>query len=195
MLLVSVSPNNIAWSGRSISWGVPKPFFTIEDGTLRAHNNPVPRWQPGPVGAVKNMLGHIYLADRIMTAIDPDGWLAYGSSSRGAGDPVAVSCLLLARLKAELDKLGAHAVLVPEPTRSDLGSTVGPPSGVAQAVACGGRLGYRVVPSVAAVAADYQAEPQRTAAYFRDETHYTESGSRRLAEIVAAALPPAPGRE
>ena len=195
-LLVSISAYSIQWTGRSTSWGVPKPFFTIEDGMLRAHNNPVPRWQPGPVGPVKNMLGHLHLVDRIMTAIDPDGWLAYGSSSRGAGAPVAVSCLLLARLKAELDQIGAHAVLVPEPMRSELGSTGGPASEVMQVVACGERLGYRVVPSGAAVAGDYQADPQRTAAYFRDGgTHYTDSGSRRLAEIVAAALPAAPGRE
>jgi hypothetical protein len=194
-LLISISPNTIEWTGRSISWGVPKPFFSIEDGTLRAHNDPVPRWQSGPLGPVKNMLGHLRLVDRLMTAIDPDGWLAYGSSSRGAGEPVAVSCLLLARLKAELGQIGAHAVLVPEPMRSELGATLGPASGVAQVVACGGRLGYRVVPSGAAMAADYRADPQRTAAYFRDETHYTESGSRRLAEIVAATLPPAPGRD
>ena len=194
-LLVSISPSTIEWSGRSISWGVPKPFFTIEDGTLRAHNNPVPRWQAGPVGPIKNMLGHLRLVDRIMTAIDPDDWLAYGSSSRGAGDPVAVSCRLLERLKAKLDQLGAHAVLVPEPTRSQLGSKVGLPAEMAQVIACGEQFGYRVVPSVAAIVSDYEADPRRTVTYFLNETHYTELGSRRLAEIVAAALPPAPGRE
>jgi len=194
-LLVSVSPSTIAWSGRSVSWGVRKPFFSIEDGTLRAHNNPVPPWQTGPVGPIKNMLGHLRLVDRIMTAIDPDDWLAYGSSSRGAGDPAAVSCRLHERLKAELDQRGAHAVLVPEPTRSQLGSKVGLPSEMAQVLACGERSGYRVVPSVAAFAGDYEADPQRTATYFLNETHYTELGSRRLAEIVAAVLPAAPGRE
>jgi hypothetical protein len=193
MLLVSVSDESVRWSGRSRSWGVPKPFFSIEAGALRLHNNPVPRWRLGADGPIRNMLGHFHLVDRIMTAIDPDDWLTYGSSSRGVGDPMTVACLLLERLKAKLDHFDVRGMLVPEPTRSKLAPRISPPSEMEQLVECGERFGYGVVPSVAAIARDYQADPQRTATYFSNETHYTELGSRRLAEIVAATLPAAPG--
>jgi hypothetical protein len=189
VLLVAVARQNMQWTGRTVSWGWPKPFFTVEAGALVAHNNPVPRARSGAFEPIKDVLGHSVLIDEMMSRIDPDGWLTAGISVRGGSpDPMDVSCRLLERLKKELDELNIRAVLVPEPTWVDIART-DQPRELAQAAACGQRMGYRVVDSVAAFSADYTSDPERTAKYFtRDREHYSETGSRRIAEVVASAL-------
>jgi hypothetical protein len=195
-LLIAVASPNIEWARRSKSWGVPKPFFTVEDGALRAHNDPVPRWQLGASNPFLDALGHFHVVDRIMSSLDPDDWLIYASSTRGGGEPVAVTCLLLARLKAALDAQHTRAILVPEPIWSDFAPKVDPAAPLHRVIDCGRQLGYGVVDGISPFASDYSADAQKAEAYyFEDKTHFREPGNRRMAEIVAAFLRAEPAPE
>jgi hypothetical protein len=188
-LLVGIGSDVIARSGQSKSWGVPKPFFTIENGALRAHNDPVPRWQLDASNPLADAFGHLHVADRVMSWLDPDDWLLYASSTRGASEPVAVSCLLLARLKATLDAEGVRAILVLQPVWSEITPGVDPAGALAKVTACGRQLGYGVVDTTAAFATDYAADRERTRAYYRrDGFRLTDAGNRYVAGLVAPLL-------
>src|SRR5262249_28500724 len=64
VLLLGLTRQNIEWTARAVNWGRPKPFFTVEDGTLRAHNSPAPRPSADPWEPVKSFAGYSHLIDR-----------------------------------------------------------------------------------------------------------------------------------
>jgi len=114
VVVVDLTPDSVIGTGYT-SAGWPKPYFTIENGKLVAHNSPVPRTATGARSGseVKRLLAHSLIIDKFMTAFFANFWLA---SERNqvitiATDEIGVTCRLLDRLKHETDAANARLVL------------------------------------------------------------------------------------
>jgi hypothetical protein len=114
IIIVDLIPGTIIGTGYASS-GWPKPYFTIENGGLVAHNSPVPQNPPARRGRfdIRGWLGHIAAIDRFMAAFFADFWFTADGNSfvTVSTDEVGVTCHLLARLKQQTDAAGARLVL------------------------------------------------------------------------------------
>ena len=194
VLLIGLGERAIEWIGYS-AWRAPKPFFTVERGTLVAHNIPVllPAPNVDPFEPVKAILGHSHLVHRLMSRLYPDVWHSNARNMyRVRNNPVDVSCRLLRRLKEETDKREIRTVLVSETRAQDIMSTDAPPARLRLVEECAQRMGYQLVDTFGMFKAAYKADPKRLNEYYiftkGRPIHFSESGNRRVAEIVAAAL-------
>jgi hypothetical protein len=113
-LVVDLIPGTIIGTGYA-SAGWPKPYFTIENCALVAHNSPVPPSQNSRRARfdVKQFLGHSAALDHFMAAFFADFWFTTDGNSFVPirTDEVEVTCRLLARLKQKSDAAGVRLVL------------------------------------------------------------------------------------
>jgi hypothetical protein len=113
-LVVDLIPGTIIGTGYA-SLGRPKPYFTVEDGVLVAHNSPVPQDQAPRRDRfdVRRFLGHSAVLDHFMAAFFADFWFTADGNSfvTVSTDEVGVTCRLLARLKQKTDAAGTRLVL------------------------------------------------------------------------------------
>jgi hypothetical protein len=114
VLVVDLIPDNIVGASYS-SYGWPKPYFTVENGTLVQHNEPVPRQRdPGRDRfGIKPFLGHFAIADQFMTAFFSNSWFSSDGTSYEMihNDVIDVTCRLLDRLKQQTDAANIRLVL------------------------------------------------------------------------------------
>jgi hypothetical protein len=87
----------------SIHGGAPKPYFTVQNGELVLHNEPVPRMASSSrdIGWVRSVLGHSYLVQYAMTRLNLLQWWAVpipGKYEISNDEAVDVGCLLMRRL-------------------------------------------------------------------------------------------------
>jgi hypothetical protein len=114
VLVVDLIPGAIIGTGYSaVGWH--KPYFTIENGALVAHNSRVPPSEPDdakPFG-IKQLLGHLAVIDRFMAAFFPSVWFTADGSTfiTVSADEVGVTCRLLERLQRKTDAAGTRLLL------------------------------------------------------------------------------------
>jgi hypothetical protein len=201
VLLLGLMDSVIEWNGYAIT-SSPKPFFVMQSGALVARNIPVPSLAEAlPFEPIMNALGYSHVIDRLMARLDPGGW--YSRRVRVDNDPVEVSCRLLQRLKQETDRLEVRTILVSEIWAPDVTSGDVPPPRLARVEDCARAMGYRMVDTFGAFRARYKADRDSFSQYYVVNTvgrltHFSESGNRLVAEMVAGALsrepPPAERR-
>ena len=114
VLVVDLIPGTIIGTGYASS-GWPKPYFTIEDGNLVAHNSPVPRSE-APRGSgldVRRFFGHFAAVNSFMSAFFADFWFTSDGNSfvTVATDEIGVTCRLLDGLKQKADGVGVDLLL------------------------------------------------------------------------------------
>ena len=94
LLIVEAMNESIDWVGYS-SMVASKPYFTLVDGKLARHNNPVPiiTRDGDRLDPIKTALGYSLMIDRAMATVFPDAWYASNTRSvrRIANDAVGVS--------------------------------------------------------------------------------------------------------
>ena len=83
--------------------GGGKPYFTVEDGKLVHHNNPVKRISatPNDIGWSRVVLGRSYAIHKVMSKINADRWIDNGRRNRRilpTETAISSSCLLIERL-------------------------------------------------------------------------------------------------
>jgi hypothetical protein len=114
VLVVDLIPESIIGTGYS-SYGWPKPYFTVENGALVQHNEPVPRVSDPDHDrfGIKSVLGHLAIADQFMTAFFSNSWFSSDGTSYAtvSNDVVDVTCRLLGRLKQETDADNVRLIL------------------------------------------------------------------------------------
>jgi hypothetical protein len=187
VLLIGLMNSVIAWNSYAVR-GRPKPFFTVDHGSLLAHNDPVPEAFPfRPVNAV---FGYSHLIDRVMVRIDPAGWGARLVTIEN--DPVDVGCRLLQRLKQKTDKLDIRGLVVSELTEEQVTSADTPPQMVKLVQECARAVGYEIVDTFDAFRTAYTASPKNFSRYYeptaRGQKHFSELGNHHIAKLAAAAL-------
>ena len=102
----------------SIFGGVPKPYFTVRDGMLVPHNQPVPRLAAGKgdLGSLRSVFGHSYLVQYAMTRLNMlQWWVSPAMSVKFAvsdAEALEVSCLLMRRIAQLRDQYGIKVILV-----------------------------------------------------------------------------------
>ena len=191
LLLLGIGTPNIEWMQSTVVRGASKPFFGVPDGTLALRNVPVPRLDLGPLEWIKNAFGHSALVDFVMSRLSPGSWYPpITRDNKGSADPVDVSCRLLQRLKGELDARVARALVVVEPKWQEVVPPHAPTRALDAVEQCARQAGIGVVDTLAAMRAEQQADPFSVVPYWemRQQRHLSEAGSRRLAELVVAAL-------
>jgi hypothetical protein len=113
ILVIDLIPGTIIGTGYASS-GWPKPYFTVENGDLVAHNSPVPQSSPaGAASDVRQLLGHSAVINRFMAAFFPNFWFTSDGNSFAtvSTDEVGVTCRLLERLKRKADTTDTGLVL------------------------------------------------------------------------------------
>ncbi len=114
-VVVSFFQDDILRSGYKTYGGANTPWFTVEDGELVRHADPVPEFtgQASEVGGF-SLIGYSYLVTFVAERVGfGDVWRRSQTSYVSAGnDPVAVSCLLLEKLKRDLDAQGIDLLFV-----------------------------------------------------------------------------------
>ena len=194
VLLIGLGERAIEWIGYS-AWRAPKPFFTVERGTLVAHNIPVllPAPNVDPFEPVKAILGHSHLVHRLMSRLYPDVWHSNARDMyRVRNNPVDVSCRLLQRLKQKTDKLEIRAVIVSEIWSEEIMAADAAPAKLRLVEQCAQGMGYQLADTFGLFRAIHKAEPKRLDEYYvftnSRPVHFSELGNRRVAEIVAVTL-------
>lgn len=116
VLIVGLIADDIERARMRILWGLPKPYFEIENGKLVLRNVPLPEPDPHPrVDPLRRVLGYSYLIDVAMRRLGYMAWWRRGQPSHiepahDYGDKVA--CLLMDRLAALRDQHKTRVVLV-----------------------------------------------------------------------------------
>ena len=114
VIVVDLIPGTIIGTGYSSS-GWPKPYFTIENGELVAHNSPVPAGGTADRDGfdIKRFLGHVAVVNSFMAAFFADFWFTAEGNSfvTVSTDEVGVTCRLLARLKQKTDAADVRLLL------------------------------------------------------------------------------------
>jgi hypothetical protein len=193
LLVIDISPETIARAAYSVS-ARPKPYFTVSSRRLVQHNVPVPKESGGESG-VSSVLGYSLFLDRVMGAVASRLWYGGGSPTniRVDNDAVAVTCLLLERLRAKARDVRARIVLNIQYQDGEIGGAAKKPFVIDLVADCARQLSIGVVDEFDAMKklssenrADYdrhflaaQADaPKQKSAY----------GHRKVAERLAAEL-------
>ena len=204
-LIVDISSSNITYASFSES-GLPKPYYTIESGTLVLHNSPVPTALASRdhFEFVKRIAGYSYAINRIMGRFFPDNWF----NDKGAhvtrinNDPAAVSCLLLTRLNREARTAGVKRILLSvQHGGQEVQNWNNIPGDLVAVEDCSRDLGMEIVDEFDAMKTLFKAEPAKLGREYVLEQpshllgHKSNDGNRHVAERLAAELatsPPSP---
>ncbi|MBM3623550.1 MAG: hypothetical protein FJX20_23010 [Alphaproteobacteria bacterium] len=115
-LIVGLIADDVERARMRILWGMPKPYFEIEDGKLVLRNVPLSAPDPNPrVDLLRRVLGYSYLMDVAVRRLGHEAWWWRGQPghiepAHDYGDKVA--CLLMDRLAALRDQHKTRVVLV-----------------------------------------------------------------------------------
>jgi hypothetical protein len=204
VLLVPIMTLSIRWSGRP-TIGRPKPYFTIENGQLVAHNSPVPRVETKTdfAGRVTGLLGYSLVVDRVLAKTHPEWWYREVAITTDniENDELGVSCLLLKRLKEQTERAGIRTFLVAQYAGPEAAESDQPPFSVAFVVECARKMGFQMVDTFAHFRrAHFTGELRNRYTRRRDNPalwgHFSVEGNRAVAEVIASKFhePPAEGR-
>ena len=181
-------------------FGSPKPYFTVENGTLRYHPPALVTVRREAAFAVRagywlrHWLGYLASVDYLMRRAAPDFWL--GSERRqyvrAPNEPLAVTCLLLERLKQRTDRDGVRLMLFLQYYASAMMSDDEPTPNGQGVAACAKRLGIHVVDQFASLRALVEKNPDAMRPYYMTDgknfTHMSPKGNEHAADLLAKAL-------
>ena len=115
VVIVSFFNDDILRAGYRVYGGANKPWFSLRDGELQHHNNPVPVFTGKPSETDASPLGYFHLATWVLERAGLADWWRQTNTSyvRAENEPIAVTCALLARLKrhTDADRIGLLLVL------------------------------------------------------------------------------------
>jgi hypothetical protein len=181
----------------SFAWS--KPYFTLQDGKLVPHNDPVP--PPGSdrrqVRRLKRILSYSYLADQLMTKYAPLYWFSDADKQWTTVpiDDAAVSCALLSRLKSDVEAYDARLIVLLQ--HGGDANIKGEPEHDVLVAGCAQRMGITVADEYDKLHALAQHPEEFASLYHRANAsapygHMTAKGNGIVAGLVAAALRQAP---
>lgn len=165
-----------------------KPYFVPAGDGLELRNVPVPITPlSGPLVAVRRVLGYSHLLDTLMRRIGAyDLW--FGNNISTGIDGVLVSCRLMDRFAALVQKYNANALVVAFQQRDRWNYPLERTAvavRVAAVLACANRAGLATLDTSPAFAAAGAAKDP--AAYFVAD-HYADRGNALTASLIAATL-------
>lgn len=195
ILIVGFLEADIARTNYSLYGGGLKPYFTIESGQLVAHHYPVPRTASMPTKG-DPWLGYAYTYYRALQALAPRTWSeSLGPQyTKAENDPVAVTCLLLDRLKKKADIMGTKLFLLMQYGGGIIHEYATPPRSAQVVMRCSENAGFHVIDEFDALRAIAVRDPQALKKLYvmHDSNtvygHMSSDGNRLIAGLVAAAI-------
>lgn len=195
-VIVSFLFDDVARAGYRVYGGGNKPYFTIENGRLVVHNQPVPVFTGKPDEVGFSPLGYVHLASWTLERLGFGDWWRRQNTSyvRADNDPLAVSCLLLRRLKRETDRRGMSLLFVVQHFGDDRFAAYGPPELGTSVAACAREHGIDTLGTWEALAEINRADLGRYRRLFvmHDEGrlygHMSSQGNAFIARLIAEKL-------
>ncbi len=201
VLLVGIlAPDDIRRVGYA-SFGRPKPWFDIQNGALVHHNNPVPEATDiNQIAELRRVLAHSFVVHMFAQAVAKDWWFdgLTNQFRRVTNNPEAVTCQMLAMLKAQTDIQGIRSLIVmqhggwiyarKEPRSSD----------AVRISACARRAGYEIVDEYEHLQAVAETSLESLKAHYvmhENGTiygHMSAAGNSAIADLIATKLRQAP---
>lgn len=199
ILIVGFLEFDVFRAGHS-HFGSPKPYFTVENGALRYHAPALVTVRHEAAFAVRmgywlrHWLGYLASVDYLMRRAATNFWL--GSERRqyvrAPNDPLAVTCLLLDRLKQRTDREGVRLILFLQYYAAAMMAGDEPTPNGQGVAACARRLGIQVVDHFAPLRALVAKDPDAMRPYYMTEgknfTHMSPKGNEHAADLLAKAL-------
>jgi lysophospholipase L1-like esterase len=177
--------------------GAPKPYFTVENEKLVYHP-PAPLDPPieeSALGsALRSVLGHSALANHLLSRLAPKFWYPREADvyEEVENDAVAVTCLLLRRLKQTADKRQTRLLLFLQYGGDAVLNETGIGEDMQLLTECAQQAGIEVADQFQSLKALTQGNPDRVAEYYVFENdeygHMTSKGNAHAAELLAKAL-------
>lgn len=198
VLIVGTQDQGILRVGFS-SYGRPKPYFTIEQGALVAHNQPAPRYDVDPETEPLwlRLLGYSYVADQLMGLHDPAAWYTQDGQrfiKAPAVDDAGVSCRMLERLKATTDREQIRLALLLQ-YGGNIAQWPEPPPYAARVSACARAAGLLVIDEFASLKRIADRSIDEFKSYYvlmpdpaQPYGHMSAKGNHHVASLIAEAL-------
>lgn len=193
-VIVDFLVDDIERAGYEIYGGGAKPYFVVRDGELVHRNNPVPRHdgRVQDVGVARALLGYSHLVNWTMARVGRTEWfndpgLFY---KKVDNNPVAVSCLLLRRLKGRTDAMGIRLLFVMQYGGLAIDRGAAAPDAARQVLSCAQAAGIQTADTWAPLKAIAVSDPRRFASLFvggNISRHMSPAGNELIAGLIAAA--------
>lgn len=188
LLIVGVIADDVERARMRILWGLPKPYFDIENGQLALRNVPLAEPDPDPkLDPLRAVLGYSYLMDVAMRRLGHMAWWRRGQPSHvepAHDQGTEVACLLMSRLAALRDAHNTKVVLVAQysPQTWEAEHFRVKEASVVRAVAeCARARGIDTIDTYAAVAAAVRA---RGIAGYYTGIHMNPAGNRLTTDLI-----------
>jgi hypothetical protein len=195
-IIVSFLADDTLRDAYRVFGGLDKPYYEINDGSLVPMNQPVPR-AAGPtssLGLARKMLGYSYLADYTMSRLGIESWFEIAAQAKVPIDYVAVSCLLLERLKRETDSKGIRLIFLMQWGGGELSQWDFRPNFGADVLDCARKMSIQTVDSwdllkaVKSEGEDKLKELYHTVQGGTVYTHMSSVGNKFIADLAARAV-------
>jgi hypothetical protein len=193
-IVVSFLADDIMRAEYETFGGGNKPYFTVEDGALVAHNDPVPRFagQSREIGWLRHLFGFSHLVAYVMEATGYSEWWFGSVYRRVQTDIVAVTCRLLERLKAKSDAAQIPLYLVLQYGANLVVPLEEAPGYVQRVLVCARQADIPTVDTWAALHAIRQRDALETV-YNRDPAtkqwgHMSPDGNAMVARMIIDAF-------
>jgi hypothetical protein len=194
-VVVGVFEETVA-RARYTSFGMAKPYYTIERGELVPH---APTGLPEPAPAdwrrsARAALGYSAVLDGVLAHLAPVYWLGSPGEQifrTADNDPVAVTCALLQRLKARADAKGVLVLLLIQHARKTVAERTEPGTDARQVAACANAMGLETLDQFAALRAAAAGSPKALNELYLQSPGYGQmspKGNRATAQLLAEAL-------
>ncbi|UYN96856.1 MAG: hypothetical protein KIT25_08000 [Enhydrobacter sp.] len=190
-LVLSFIADDVRRTRMSILWGLPKPYFIVENGRLVLRNVPVPPRPSAAVGPVRSVLGYSFLADVLARRLELDPWWLRGQPLHAEAehdDGLRVSCLLMARLRrlAETHRLRVLVVGQYTPDAWRRASTRRfEIANVAPVLACARNQGFDTLDTREHI--EHAVRRDGVDRHYVDK-HMSDEGNRLMAELILRRL-------
>jgi hypothetical protein len=183
-------------------FGAPKPYYTLENGQLHLHppGSVEPPNQSGLLWSVafgiRGVLEYSAFADFLLARLTPNYWYSEGTDGvyrRIEVDGAKITCALLARLKAQVDKDGIRTLLLMQHDASLVLAADQSSENARRVVACAQAVGIQVVDQFQSLRDVLRVNPNAAREYYHVHEggvfgHMTTKGNEHAAKLVDAAL-------
>jgi hypothetical protein len=191
VLLLSLIYEDIERAGQDIRQGLPKPYFTHEDGRLVLHEIPervfreARKYTAAKPTLLRRLLRSSYFVTHLIDRFEPRYWLGLANHEVG-NDPVNVTCQLLQDLERRATAAQIQLFVVTQYYDQEI---IKSNSQMSKLTNCLRNTPVEVIDTFAAIKS---REGSLHTLYFGELTHMTGAGNKVIAETIAAALSDAP---
>jgi hypothetical protein len=197
-VIVSFLFDDVDRAAQRVYSGGNKPYFTVSDGKLVLHNTPVPQFgsRPDDAGWLRGILGYSYLVAFAMQQAGLYEWWFRAAYVSVDIDPAEVSCLLLARLKAQTDAAGIPLAFIMQYGASHILAGRGESAKARRVLDCAAAAGIQTIDTWDALAALAKRDAPAFRALFVTHPppntfgHMSGAGNALIAGLLAAAIKP-----